>query len=294
MESKNVQSRDNWYKSSQSKIQARVFYKKVLSWGEITIGLLMRQQFIIGNWKMHMTSAETVAFVEELLPHIGETTCFIGITPPFTSIEAAVKTAKQTYLNIGAQNMSEYPKGAYTGEISSAMLKETGATFVLIGHSERRAYFHENDEIIHRKVKWATEEKLLPVLCIGETQEERDKEITHSVLTRQLITALKGFSKKELENLIIAYEPVWAIGTGKTATPQIAQETHHLIRSYIKETWGEEIGERLPVLYGGSVKPENAAILLSQEDIDGALIGGASLEVKAFGQIIEYGKELSS
>jgi triosephosphate isomerase len=265
----------------------------VLSWGEIKIGFLMRQQFIIGNWKMHMTSAETETFVEELLPHIGETTCFIGITPPFTSIDVAVKSAKGSYLNIGAQNMSEYPKGAYTGEISSAMLKENGATFVLIGHSERRAHFHENDEMIHRKVKWAIEEELLPVLCIGETQEERDKEMTHSVLTRQLSAALKDFSIKELENLIIAYEPVWAIGTGKTATPQIAQETHHLIRSHIKKTWGEEIGERLPLLYGGSVKPENAATLLSQEDIDGALIGGASLDVEAFGQIIEYGKELS-
>lgn len=240
-----------------------------------------------------MTSAETETFVEELLPHIGETTCFIGITPPFTSIDVAVKSAKGSYLNIGAQNMSEYPKGAYTGEISSAMLKENGATFVLIGHSERRAHFHENDEMIHRKVKWAIEEELLPVLCIGETQEERDKEMTHSVLTRQLSAALKDFSIKELENLIIAYEPVWAIGTGKTATPQIAQETNHLIRSHIKKTWGEEIGERLPLLYGGSVKPENAATLLSQEDIDGALIGGASLDVEAFGQIIEYGKELS-
>ena len=240
-----------------------------------------------------MTSAETETFVEELLPHIGETTCFIGITPPFTSIDVAVKSAKGSYLNIGAQNMSEYPKGAYTGEISSAMLKENGATFVLIGHSERRAHFHENDEMIHRKVKWAIVEELLPVLCIGETQEERDKEMTHSVLTRQLSAALKDFSIKELENLIIAYEPVWAIGTGKTATPQIAQETHHLIRSHIKKTWGEEIGERLPLLYGGSVKPENAATLLSQEDIDGALIGGASLDVEAFGQIIEYGKELS-
>lgn len=254
----------------------------------------MRQQFIIGNWKMHMTSAETKVFIEAVLPHIGETTCFIGIAAPFTSIDTAVQSTKGSYLDIGAQNMSEYPKGAYTGEISSVMLKESGATFVLIGHSERRAYFHENDEMVHRKVKWAIEEELLPVLCIGETQEERDKEMTHSALTRQLSEALRDFSSKELENLVIAYEPVWAIGTGRTATPQIAQETHYLIRSYIKETWGEEVGERLPLIYGGSVKPENAAPLLGQEDIDGALIGGASLEVEAFGQIIEHGKELSS
>lgn len=249
----------------------------------------MRQKFIIGNWKMHMTSAETAEFVEALLPHIGEATTFVGIAPPFTSIDVAVQHAKGSYLNVGAQNMSEYPKGAYTGEISSTMLKECGATFVIIGHSERRAHFHEDDEMIHRKVKWAIAEELLPVLCIGETQEERDKEMTETVLTRQLSEALKGFSEEHLENIVIAYEPVWAIGTGKTATPQMAEETHALIRAFLRTTWGEGVAERIPLLYGGSVKPENAEALLSQENIDGALVGGASLEVESFGQIIEQG-----
>ena len=238
-----------------------------------------------------MTCVETAAFVEAFLPHLGESTCFVGIAPPFTSIDAAIQSAQGSYLHIGAQNMSEYPKGAYTGEISSTMLKESGATFVLIGHSERRAHFHEDDQMIHRKVKWAIVEELLPVLCIGETQEERDKEMTESVLTRQLGEALKGFSGKQLENLVVAYEPVWAIGTGKTATPQMAQETHHLIRTYVRDTWGAAIAERLPLLYGGSVKPENAAALLEQEDIDGALVGGASLDPEAFAQIIETGQE---
>lgn len=251
----------------------------------------MRQRFIIGNWKMHMGASETATFVQDLLPKIGETTTFVGIAPPFTSIEAAVTEAEKSYLNIGAQNMSEFPKGAYTGEISSNMLKEGGVSFVILGHSERRFHFHEDDQMIHRKVKWALQEELLPILCIGESQEERDQELTEKVLTHQLSEALKDFSKKELENLVIAYEPVWAIGTGKTATPDIAQETHHLIRSFIKKEWGEEVGERIPILYGGSVKPENTAALMAEADIDGALVGGASLEVESFAKIIAFAKE---
>ncbi|QVL57136.1 MAG: triose-phosphate isomerase [Simkaniaceae bacterium] len=251
----------------------------------------MRQRFIIGNWKMHMGAGETAAFVQKLLPKIGETTTFVGIAPPFTSIEAAVAEAEKSYLNIGAQNMSEFPKGAYTGEISSSMLKEGGISFVILGHSERRIHFHEDDQMIHRKVKWALQEELLPILCIGESQEERDQEMTEKVLTRQLGEALKDFSTQELENLVIAYEPVWAIGTGKTATPDIAQETHHLIRTFIKGQWGEAVGERIPILYGGSVKPENTAILMAEPDIDGALVGGASLEVESFANIIKFAEE---
>lgn len=251
----------------------------------------MRQRFIIGNWKMHMGAGETTAFVQDLLPKMGEATTFVGIAPPFTSIEAAISAAEKSYLNIGAQNMSEFPKGAYTGETSSSMLKEGGVSFVILGHSERRIHFHEDDQTIHRKVKWALKEELLPVLCIGESQEERDQEMTEKVLVRQLSEALKDFSAKQLENLVVAYEPVWAIGTGKTATPEIAQETHFLIRSFIKKQWGEEIGERLPILYGGSVKPENTAILMAEPDIDGALIGGASLEVESFAKIIKIAEE---
>lgn len=251
----------------------------------------MRQRFIIGNWKMHMGSGETASFVQDLLPKIGETITFVGIAPPFTSIEAAVAEAEKSYLNIGAQNMSEFPKGAYTGEISSSMLKESGVSFVILGHSERRLHFHEDDSMIHRKVKWALQEELLPILCIGESQEERDQELTQKVLTRQLGEALKEFSKQQLENLMIAYEPVWAIGTGKTATPDIAQETHYLIRLFIKDQWGEDVGERIPILYGGSVKPDNTAALMTEPDIDGALVGGASLEVESFANIIKFAEE---
>ena len=250
----------------------------------------MRQRFIIGNWKMHMGAKETAAFVQKLLPEIGETTTFVGIAPPFTSIEAAIAEAEKSYLNIGAQNMSEFPTGAYTGEISSGMLKEGGVSFVILGHSERRIHFNEDDQMIHRKVKWALQEELLPVLCVGESQEQRDQGLTNEILKHQLNEAFKGFSKQELENLVIAYEPVWAIGTGKTATPDIAQKAHLLIRSFIKDQWGEDVGDRIPVLYGGSVKPENIAALMDEPDIDGALVGGASLEVESFAKIIELAR----
>jgi len=236
---------------------------------------------------MHMGAEETARFVQELLPKIGEMTTFVGIAPPFTSIEVAVKEGENSYLQIGAQNMSEFPKGAYTGEISSRMLKEAGATFVILGHSERRIHFHEDDQMIHRKVKWALEEELLPVLCIGESQEERDQGKTEEVLSRQLGEALKGFSKEHLENLVVAYEPVWAIGTGVAATPQMAQETHHFIRTFVKRAWGEEVSMRLPLLYGGSVKPDNGESFFREPDIDGALVGGASLEVESFGKLLE-------
>ncbi|MCB1115229.1 MAG: triose-phosphate isomerase [Chlamydiia bacterium] len=252
----------------------------------------MRQRMIIGNWKMHMGADETASFVQELLPRIGEASTFVGIAPPFTSIPAAVEAAGSSYLEIGAQNMSEYAEGAYTGEISSAMLKEAGASFVILGHSERRAHFFETDEGIHRKVKWAIEEDLLPILCIGESAKEREEKQTEEVLEKQLSSALDAFSETMLSNLVIAYEPVWAIGTGKTATPEMAQETHHFIRTFVKNRWGEEVGMRLPILYGGSVKPENGKKLLNEPDIDGALVGGASLEVASFGTLLDIAEEL--
>jgi triosephosphate isomerase len=250
-----------------------------------------RLTYILGNWKMHMGARETELFVQTLLPELTETSCIVGLAPPFTSIEIAAKSAAGSLLRMGAQNMSEYPKGAYTGEISSVMLKEAGAQFVLLGHSERRLHFHEDDSMIHRKVKWALEERLMPVLCIGETQEERDKEMTEKVLTRQLGEALRGFSEKELLKILIAYEPVWAIGTGKTATPEMAQETHHLCRTYLSHHWKGEVAQKIPILYGGSVKPDNTAALMKQPDIDGALVGGASLDVASFTQIIKNAQE---
>ena len=251
----------------------------------------MRQQFIIGNWKMHMGTRETAAFVAALLPKIGKPTPFIGIAPPFTSIEVAIAKADGSALNIGAQNMSECAEGAYTGEISSTMLKEGGVSFVILGHSERRRHFHEADQTIHRKIKRALQEELLPIVCIGESAEQRALQLTEKTLTQQLSAALKDFSGKELKNVVIAYEPVWAIGTGKTATPESARETHRFIRSFIKDRWTEGVAERIPLLYGGSVKPDNAARLMAEADIDGALVGGASLDVESFAKIIAAYKE---
>ncbi|NGX50210.1 MAG: Triosephosphate isomerase [Chlamydiae bacterium] len=250
-----------------------------------------RAIYIYGNWKLQMTSAEAHTFMQELLPRVAESSTIIGVAPPYTSINAAAKCAESTSLRIGAQNMSEYPKGAYTGEISSVMLKEAGAQFVLIGHSERRLHFHEDDQMIHRKVKWALEEGLTPLLCIGESQEERDRGMTREVLTRQLGEALKGLSVEQLSKILIAYEPVWAIGTGKSATPEMAQETHQLCRTFIAEQFSKEVAERVPILYGGSVKPENTSSLMAQADIDGALVGGASLDVESFAQIIKNAED---
>lgn len=240
---------------------------------------------------MHMGASEASHFVQRLLSRMeGETVC-VGIAPPFTSIAAAFRRMQSSNLKIGAQNMSEFSKGAYTGEVSAEMLKEEGVSFVILGHSERRLHFHEDDLVVHRKVRRALESGLLPVLCVGESQKERDEKLTEIVLIRQLTGALKGFTEEELANLVIAYEPIWAIGTGKTATPEIAQETHHLIRSFIQQQWGENVAGRIPLLYGGSVKPENTRALIEKPDIDGALVGGASLEVESFAKIIALAKE---
>ena len=187
--------------------------------------------------------------------------------------------------------MCEHEKGAYTGEISSHMLKEAGVQFILIGHSERRLCFHEDNQRVHHKLKRALAEGFLPVLCIGETEEERKGNKTETVLIHQMHEALQGLSKEELTQIIIAYEPVWAIGTGQTATPQIAQETHHQCRRFLSEKFGEEIADKISILYGGSVKPENIQTLVDQPDIDGALVGGASLQVKSFAQIVKHAEE---
>ena len=252
---------------------------------------MSRRIIIAGNWKMHMPSGETRAFVQELVPQIKDVTSGVYLAPPFTSIQAATEAAKGSDICIGAQNMSQFNKGAYTGEISSEMLKDAGACFVVLGHSERRQIFKEDNEMIHSKLKWAIEENLEPILCIGETQNQRDQDQTKDILHEQLLQALKGFNHDQIKRIILAYEPVWAIGTGKTATPEIAQETHHLCRSFLEEKWGKNVADVVPILYGGSVKPENIAELIQKPDIDGALIGGASLKVDSFAQIIHNAEE---
>lgn len=253
---------------------------------------MSRPIIIAGNWKMNLLAKEASSFIKGLLSQIQKPSCKVYIAPSYTSIASAKQTAPN-WIQIGAQNMNEHEKGAYTGEISTAMLKEAGATFVIIGHSERRHLFSENDEVIHRKAQRALEENLEPILCIGETQEERDQEKTQAVLERQLREGLKGFSKEQLSKMIIAYEPVWAIGTGKTATPEMAGEAHALCRHFLTSQWGKETAEKIPILYGGSVKPDTITALLKEPDIDGALIGGASIQVESFAQIINNAEEMN-
>lgn len=233
-------------------------------------------KIIAGNWKMHKTIEEASLFLEALIPMIRGAKARVLIAPPFTALSKCCKIAAGSQIEIGAQNMGDAEEGAYTGEISGRMLKEAGASFVILGHSERRTIFGETDALINRKLHRALSDALTPILCIGETDRQREEGESEKVLKRQLDGSLKGIS--DLKKVIIAYEPVWAIGTGKSATPEMAQEMHWTIRQHL--------GQKLPILYGGSVKPANIESLLIQPDIDGALIGGASLEVEAFAKMV--------
>jgi triosephosphate isomerase len=243
----------------------------------------MKMLHVIGNWKMHKTEKEAMQFIEELAPLISSFSVKVYLAVPFTAISASAKTASKTSILIGAQNMNDAQKGAFTGEIAASMLKAAGAEFVLLGHSERRHIFKETDEFINSKLLRALKEDLIPILCVGETEKEREENKTEEVLIRQLHEGLKNVDS--LEKIMIAYEPVWAIGTGKTATVQIAEKAHKFIRAYLKDVFKTNI--HVPILYGGSVKPENIAELVKEDDIDGALVGGASLDPKVFYKIIE-------
>lgn len=237
---------------------------------------------IIANWKMHKTHTEARDFISALKPLLGGKKAWLA--PPFTAIAEAVKAAEGAKIVIGAQNMHDAPQGAFTGQISSSMLKALGAEFVLIGHSECRHVFCEPEDLISRKVARALEEKITPVLCIGEKLEERESNQTNDVLRHQLTSALKGLS--DLQNLIVAYEPVWAIGTGKVASPELAQDAHLMCRKILAELSSEVIAAKIPILYGGSVNPKNIEGLLAQPDIEGALVGGASLDVNSYSQLL--------
>jgi triosephosphate isomerase len=242
--------------------------------------MLKRIPIIVANWKMYKTGAEAQEFLTQIEGKLVPS-AKVFIAPSFTALP--VMKAAQGII-IGAQNMHEADEGAFTGEISARMLKEAGAKFVILGHSERRRLFHETDVIVHQKLKKAFSSQLLPILCIGETLEDRESGKTLDVLSYQLKTALTGLAPAEL---ILAYEPVWAIGTGKTATPEIAQEAHHFCRGLLKKLWGEDHAAKTHILYGGSVTPETASALAKQPDIDGALVGGASLDPAKFIQIIQ-------
>jgi triosephosphate isomerase (TIM) len=249
----------------------------------------MRKKLIAANWKMYKTPDHTRDFFRDFLPLVSKhDRDEIAVCPPFVDLPAAVEAAKGSNVAIGGQNMYWEKEGAFTGEISTGMLLAVGCTHVIIGHSERRQFFGEIDDTVNLKLKAALEAGLTPIVCVGEVLEEREAGLTEDVLRRQCLRAFHAISGKKAGKLVIAYEPVWAIGTGKTATPQLASEAHQLIRTEAGKAFGNDLASNLRILYGGSVKPENAKALMSEEEIDGALVGGASLDPKSFSAIVKY------
>jgi triosephosphate isomerase len=248
-----------------------------------------RRPLIAGNWKMYKTGPEAVDFIKALKPMVaGVTGVEIMISPPFTALSLASLEIGAADIQLGAQNLHWQPEGAFTGEIAAGMLTAAGCRYVIIGHSERRQYFGETDGTINVKIQAAIQAGLAPVFCIGETEAQRDAGETFSVLDKQVQNGLKGQLSEKLESLVVAYEPVWAIGTGKTATKEQAQEVHHYLRQRFSELFDGGFAQRLRILYGGSVKPSNIKDLMAMPDIDGALVGGASLDPDSFSQLVRY------
>lgn len=250
----------------------------------------MRRPLIAGNWKMYKTIAEALGFAQSFKPLVvAATHCDIVLAPPFTAIRALADRLEGSNVEVAAQDVAAEPgPGAFTGEVSAAMLRDAGARYTIIGHSERRQYYGETDETVNRKVLAALGGNLLPIVCVGERLAERDAGRAETVVGAQLAGGLRNLTVTDASRIIIAYEPVWAIGTGRTATPDTAQQMHAFIRSRIRETFGDSIAAGIRILYGGSVKPDNAAALMGEADIDGALVGGASLEAEPFAQIVNY------
>jgi triosephosphate isomerase len=249
----------------------------------------MRKKLITANWKMNKTPDQARDFFRDFLPLVdGHDRDEIVVCPTYLAVDAAVAATKGSNVAIGAQDLYWQTEGAFTGEICGSMLVAVGATHVIIGHSERRQYFGETDDTVNLKLKAALEAGLVPIVCVGEVLEEREAGLTDDVLRRQCLRAFNKVSAKKAVTLVVAYEPVWAIGTGKTATPQMAADAHAIIRAEAAESFGQEFADKLRILYGGSVKPENAQVLMSEEEIDGALVGGASLDPKSFAAIVKY------
>ena len=250
---------------------------------------MSRKVIIAGNWKMNKTAAEGKALVDALKPLVADVcpdVADIVVCPTFTTLAAVINAVKGSNIKVGAQNVHWAESGAFTGEISAAMLKELGVEYVILGHSERRQYFGETDEPVNKRLKAALAAGLKPIVCVGELLEERETGKTEKVLFTQLEGGLAGLSKEDMAKVVIAYEPVWAIGTGKTATPEIAEETHNYIRCTLNDMFGKEIGEGVRIQYGGSMKAENAKELVAQPNIDGGLIGGAALKADSFSALI--------
>lgn len=246
----------------------------------------MRKKVIAGNWKMNMLPNEAIEFIEKFEPLVKDTKNEVILCVPYTDLFYSLLSAQNTNIKIGAQNMHFAENGAYTGEVSAKMLKSIGVEYVIIGHSERRQYFNETDETVNKKIKAAFENELKPIVCVGETLEERESGKTVEIITNQTKLALEGLTKEQVRNTIIAYEPIWAIGTGKTATSEDANNSIKEIRKKIEEIYGKDIAECVIIQYGGSVKSSNAKELFETSDIDGGLVGGASLKPEEFANIV--------
>ncbi|NGX57398.1 MAG: Triosephosphate isomerase [Chlamydiae bacterium] len=246
-----------------------------------------RDVIIAGNWKMYKTIPEAENFVERLAPAINDIPIEVYLAVPYTALFSVAQKAEGSKITVGAQNMNDASEGAFTGEIASKMLTDAGAKFVILGHSERRQLFGETNEFINRKVKTALESSLVPILCVGETLDERNAGQTDEVVRQQLTECLDGVTPENIDSLIVAYEPVWAIGTGENATPEDVQEEHSFVRKVLEDLLGKKVADKTVLQYGGSVKPGNAKILMDQPDIDGLLIGGASLSTETFAEVLE-------
>ena len=250
----------------------------------------MRKAIIAGNWKMNKTPAQAAELIEGIIPLAKDSDCDVVICPPFVDLCKAVKMTEGTNIHVGAQNVHWAESGAYTGEISAAMLKELGVEYVIIGHSERREYFGETDETVNLRTKAAIAAGLIPIVCVGESLEQRENGETDALVTMQINKGLDGIAASDVKNMVIAYEPIWAIGTGKTATDEQANETIGVIRGAIEKMYGKEVSDKVRIQYGGSMKPANVKGLMAQSEIDGGLIGGAALKAEDFGKLINYNK----
>lgn len=248
----------------------------------------MRKGIIAGNWKMNKTVAEAIALIEGIKPLVKDAKCDVVVCPTFLCLDAVIKATQGTNIKVGAQNMHFEENGAFTGEVSPGMLKDMGVDYVLIGHSERRQYFNETDVTVNKKLIAAYNHNISPILCMGETLKEREGNITERVLENQIKIDLQGLTKAQVENLVIAYEPIWAIGTGKTATADQANETIGFIRKVVGSMFGTDVSKKLRIQYGGSVKPSTISEQMGKSDIDGGLIGGASLNAEDFAGIVNY------
>ncbi|MCB2290426.1 triose-phosphate isomerase [Clostridium sp. CS001] len=248
----------------------------------------MRKGIIAGNWKMNKTVTEAVSLIEGIKPLVKEAKCEVVVCPTFLCLDAVIKAVKGSNIKVGAQNMHFEENGAFTGEVAPGMLKEMGVTYVIIGHSERRQYFNETDETVNKKLKAAYKHNIIPILCVGESLSDREGNVTEKVLENQVKLDLEGLTREQVEELIIAYEPIWAIGTGKTATADQANETIAFIRKTVGDIFGHDVAEKVRIQYGGSVKPSTIKEQMGKSDIDGGLIGGASLSAEDFAGIVNY------